>query len=284
MSTVCSVNTYIAKDVVGLGFESCDRNCIGAFTTDLILAMHAAWVALRLKRRLQRQSSRAAALAASRPEPLTGPTGHSAPQTPRPWRFRHTALCLIVSNSVWSFLGASYWLQPNAVRVRLGWGFEVLWRTHAQCQVALIYFAYLTMFTLVRIGNLSEWVTRHELALSRLALAHVLAFGAVCAIPWACEQKEYVLWGGVNIMPPLLTQWVAFCALVRRHALQRWRGSLHGGRIHPIYGAALSGIWFWIGNSQIFVGREWANRPHPSSPHPHPGPPCQRTPKPARQC
>ena len=45
MSAVCSANTYVAREVVGLGFESCDRDCAGAFTTDCILALHAGWAA-----------------------------------------------------------------------------------------------------------------------------------------------------------------------------------------------------------------------------------------------
>ena len=250
-SLVCSRFTYIARDIVGLGFESCSSDCFGAFSTDCLLAVHAAYAAWRLVRRLRQQTRCTEAIAASALEPLTGPTGHGATESSRPWRFRDIALSLIISNSVWSFLGASYWLQPNAVRARLGVGFELLWRTHAQCQVALIYFAYLTMFTLVRIGNLSPLVTRHERLLSRLAAVHVIAFGLVCAHPSACDQKEYVLWGGINIMPPLLSQWLAFASLVRRHRLHK-----AGPSLHPLYGAVLSGIWFWIGNSQIFVGRE----------------------------
>ena len=44
-SLVCSRFTYIARDIVGLGFESCSSDCFGAFSTDCLLAVHAAGVA-----------------------------------------------------------------------------------------------------------------------------------------------------------------------------------------------------------------------------------------------
>jgi len=94
-------------------------------------------------------------------------------------------------------------------------------------------------------------ITRHEKMWSRLALVHALLFAGVCAVPRACQQHEYVLWGGVHIMPPLLTQWMAICVLCVRHRLH-----LRPGARHALCVAALSGVWFWLGNSAIIFGRD----------------------------
>lgn len=148
-----------------------------------------------------------------------------------------------------SRVAQSYWLQPGG---RKPVGFEVLWRLNAQCQAALIYFAYLIGLSITRISASSAAITRRELMLSRFALLHAAAFGLVTVFPAACQQHEYVLWGGIHIMPPLLTQWLVVVSVARRHALHRRPGAWP----HPIVLGALSGLWFWLGNSAIFTGRE----------------------------
>ena len=75
----------------------------------------------------------------------------------------------------------------------------------AQCQVALFYFAYLIGLSLARSGGFhSAWVEKNALLLSRVGLAHSVLFGLITLSPTLCQQHEYVLWGGVNIMLPLV--------------------------------------------------------------------------------
>ena len=118
------------------------------------------------------------------------------------WGFATICAGLILSNCAWSTLGSYYWLQPGGVKPP---GFEFIWRLSAQCQVGLFYFAYLIGLGLVRIGNYSPFVTRHETLLSRVGLCHAVLFGLACLSSGACQQSEYVLWGGVNIMLPLVS-------------------------------------------------------------------------------
>jgi len=282
-ASVCTGNARVAREWLGFRFESCDRDCVGAAVTDAMLAAHAGWSAWRLLQRLlrerERQAQRAAIVAASR----TGPTGCAyadacqpvakgvAALSDRRWRFGTLAVMLMATNSLWSVVGASYWLQPGGSRWPSADSFEVLWRINSQCQAMLIYVAYLVALTLIRVGEVWPTVSRHETTLTRLALAHAMVFGLVCLWPGVCEQPDYVLWGGVNIMPPLLTQWAAIVTLVFRHGLAtRTLPSRRVGVSHPdstvifgialpchaLFGAAVSGVWFWLGNSAIIVGRD----------------------------
>ena len=189
MVSVCAANTWVATEILGIGFVSCDRDCVGAAVTDLMLALHALASAVRLRRRL-RERRRWLRVSGSAVSP--GAT-HSS--------FATVASGLMLSNGIWSSLGALYWLQPGGRKIV---GFELLWRLNAQCQASLLYFAYRVALTLVRISALCPAITRHERTLERVARVHAICFGAVCLIPSACAQPDYVLWGGLNIMPPLV--------------------------------------------------------------------------------
>ena len=233
-SHVGGVFASFATETVGLGFESCDKDCIGASVTDLVLCVHALWTACRVWRRVAAQR-----------EQLGVPS--------RPWSFASLATGAILSNAGWSLLGACYWLQPGGRRFL---GFEACWRLSAQCQVVLFYFAYCLGLAFSRIGGINQSAVRHETLLSRCGLAHALAFGLLCLSPHTCLQDEYVLWGGVNIMPPLLSQWAVVVRLVVRHGLHRSGWRVPGRRLpHPLLLAALSGGFYWLGNSAILFGR-----------------------------
>lgn len=233
-SHVGGVVVSLATETIGLGFESCDKDCIGASVTDLALCVHATWTACRIWRRVSAQRRRQGI--------------HS-----RPWSFASLAVGAILSNASWSLLGACYWLQPGGLRFP---GFEACWRLSAQCQVALFYFAYCLGLAFCRIGGISPTAVRHETLLSRCGMAHALAFGLLCLSPHTCLQHEYVLWGGVNIMPPLLSQWAVVMRLVVRHGLHRSGWSVPERRLpHPLLLAALSGFFYWLGNSAIIFGR-----------------------------
>jgi hypothetical protein len=179
---------YMMTHFARVNFQSCERDCVGAAATDAVIALHCGYTALRLVRRLR------AARAMHPPQP-------SRSSYHQPWTFGTVALGAILSNGLWSCLGAFYWLQPGGNHGPL---FQFLWRASAQCQVSLFYFAYLAGLAFVRVAGLSPFVTRHELLLSRLGLFHSIAFGLVTLSPTACKQHEYVLWGGVNIMLPLV--------------------------------------------------------------------------------
>ena len=279
-SHVCAVNTWLATWLFDLGFESCNRDCLGSAVTDGMLAAHALWSAWRLRswlaRTRQQQVQREAITRAATQSHSTGPTGCSYATQPSMllltredsrWSFGTLAVTLMATNGVWASVGASYWLQPGGQRWPTPEIFEVLWRINSLCQALLIYVAYLVALTIIRIGGVWPAVARHEPLLLRLALVHAAIFGLVCLWPGLCAQRDYVLWGGVNIMPPLLTQWGAIVTLVLRHRLHRSLESLavprRDGTVafglwlprHALFGAAASGIWFWLGNSAIFLGR-----------------------------
>lgn len=277
---MCAVNTWLATWLFDLGFESCNRDCLGSAVTDGMLAAHALWSAWRLRswlaRTRQQQVQREAITRAATQSHSTGPTGCSYATQPSMllltredsrWSFGTLAVTLMATNGVWASVGASYWLQPGGQRWPTPEIFEVLWRINSLCQALLIYVAYLVALTIIRIGGVWPAVARHEPLLLRLALVHAAIFGLVCLWPGLCAQRDYVLWGGVNIMPPLLTQWGAIVTLVLRHRLHRSLESLavprRDGTVafglwlprHALFGAAASGIWFWLGNSAIFLGR-----------------------------
>ena len=94
------------------------------------------------------------------------------------------------------------------------------------------------------------WVQRHEVALMRLTTAHCMYFGLVCLWPTTCSQADYVMWGGLNIMPSLLTQWVVVCSIVKKFQLHRQTP------LHPVWIAGISGFVFWLGNMQMVVGKD----------------------------
>jgi len=84
----------------------------------------------------------------------------------------------------------------------------------------------------------------------RLTTAHCMFFGLVCLWPTTCSQAGYVMWGGLNIMPSLLTQWVVVCSIVKKFQLHRQTP------LHPVWIAGISGFVFWLGNMQMVVGKD----------------------------
>ena len=187
--SVCAANAWVGTEILGIGFVSCDRDCVGSAVTDLLLALHALACVVRLRSRLRERRRWLGAI-----DSVVPPGASFA-------SFATVASGLMLSNAIWSGLGALYWWQPGGRKIV---GFEVLWRLNAQCQASLLYFAYRVALTLVRISALCPAITRHERALERVARVHAICFGAVCLIPSACAQRDYVLWGGLNIMPPLV--------------------------------------------------------------------------------
>jgi len=269
---MCAITSKGAREVLNFGFESCNHDCVGAALTDALLAVHAGWSAWRLSHCLNSAHKQHAQRALNMAADLTRSADHTllakgaTPKVTR-WCFGTLAVALMATNAIWSIVGASYWLQPGGCQWPTPASFDILWRINSQCQALLIYVAYLVALTIVRIGAVWPVVVQHEAILTRLALAHALLFGTVCLLPDLCEQQDYVLWGGLNIMPPLITQWAAIVTLVFRHRLQMSLQSLGGARQdstvafgvhfprHALFGAAASGLWFWLGNSAIIVGR-----------------------------
>lgn len=198
----------IGVDWLGIPFQSCSKDCWGAAGTDAMLAAHALYTITRILRRVRRERAQIPAATAS------------------PFRdtFAFLALGQIISNFGWSLLGTMYWLQPGGQR---GVAFEIFWRLSAQCQVALFYFAYRIGLTYNRMGDFSPFMAKHELHFSRAGLVHALAFGIVCLSPATCQQHEYVLWGGINIMFPLVSAMLHGC-----HC--RWRAAIRPAEDNPL--------------------------------------------------
>lgn len=135
-------------------------------------------------------------------------------------------------------------------------GFELLWRLSAQFQVPIYYFAYHVGLAFLRVGGLAPRVTAHERALSRLGLCHAVAFGAITLFPALCQQHEYVLWGGFNILLPLLSQWLVIVAVCVRFRLLERAKTPPGCLVHPVALGALAFVPYWLGNSGIVFGCE----------------------------
>ena len=194
------------------------------------------------------------------------------------------ALGLMLANSYWSLLGAIYWLQPGGYKFP---GFETVWRLSAMGQVVLLHNAYRLGLLYNRLGGLFPFISRHERLLARLALLHAVLFGLSCLSSHTCLQNECtrttarlavhssccsrllsssllllacpdVLWGGVNILPPLLSQWLLATLMTRRRGLLRrghWRADPRSAWPHPLVLGTLSGVFYWLGNSGILLGR-----------------------------
>ena len=101
---------------LGLGFVSCERDCVGAAVTDGLLAAHAAYTACRILWRTRKARQ------------LYQPAAKSS------MSFATLAVMAILSNCGWSVLGTYYWPQPGGEPAA---GFEVVWRLSALCQASL---------------------------------------------------------------------------------------------------------------------------------------------------
>ena len=181
----CRNTAWIAKHVMGLGFETCSRDCRAAAVTDALLALHALFTVVRHKAKGLRGGSLGA-----------------------------VALAWPAVNVVWSGSGVLMWLQPGGARPS---GFESVWRSNAQLQAALVAVIWLTVRALHEAsGRLSARGLR---ALVVIAILHSLAFSLITLLPHLCSFDDYVLFGGANLSPPLLALFVTLVTLVRRHAL-----------------------------------------------------------------
>jgi len=224
----CAYTAYIALEVLGLGFETCTSDCVAASATDALLALHAGGISLRM-----------IAAAGTRP----------------PGQMARTALAWTLVNCVWSVTGAAMWLQPSGAR--LGW-FELLWRVNALVQAALVVVAWLMVrATLDAVGVLT---TRMARVLGLIALSHGSAFALITMRSATCAFDEYVLFGGANLSPPLLSLFVILIMLVRRHQLPP---------SHPIFLGVAAALPFWVGNAGILCGRRsgpaaWLHRVVPA--------------------
>ncbi|KAL1521149.1 hypothetical protein AB1Y20_022703 [Prymnesium parvum] len=219
----CAWNNWLATDVLGIAFRSCDADCTGAAATDALLALHALWA-----------SSRAWRLASA------STAGFS----------RHAAW-VTSCNCVWSAVGTLFWLQPAGERP--AW-FERAWRLNAICQAAVIFFHWNVTLDLLAA------VSSRELPwLRRFSIVHSLLFAAVVALG-ECRFEHYVLFGGSNITFPMAPAWILLCYLCYSFKLFRrsdGRGDARkAAALHPICCGALAGFVFWVGNAGILLGRD----------------------------
>ena len=209
---------WLGVDVWGVGFVACDRDCTGAAITDAFIAIHALLFALRVLR-------------------LGGAAG--------PLR-RAAARCLL-TNFLWSATGAPVWWQPGATRP--AW-FETGWRANAMIQCALVHAWYSLAFAMLDGARASPSGVRVGRA---VALAQATVGAASVWLP-SCRFEHYVLFGGANVTPPLMTLWCTITWLSARHGLLRaWaRAPLQP---HPLVCGFICGFVMWAGNSAILVGR-----------------------------
>ena len=257
--TICAANLRFARRI-GVGFVSCDRDCYGAAVTDFMLAVHAGWAARRAMKRLWAQQARLTAAGGSTACGARPEERHTLAQVFHP-SCRPALGALLIgfmcASFVWSMLGAIFWAQPAGARWPGPTAFELAWRLNAQAQAVVLFFSWRILLAINRVGNIWPSLSRRETAISWAAAAHAVGFGVATLLPTSCELHEYVVFGGSNISSPLFTAWVAFLVLVRRYGLLRPAAagrSTTAWRVHPLGLIALSGVWFWMGNSAVLLG------------------------------
>lgn len=208
----CRSTQYIGIRILRLGFEACTAGCVAAAASDLLLALQSLLGACRIYPAVGGELSR-------------------------------VALGWALINAAWSFSGTFMWLQP--VGHARPWWFEPLWRGSAQAQALLVATAWLMARAMLRAAG--EIAPSTHRWLGRLALMHGAFFGLVTLLPATCRFEQYVLFGGANLTPPLMTLFGVVVTLVRRHSL-RWP--------HPLCLMCAVGLPFWIGNAGVLCGRQ----------------------------
>ena len=164
----CTHTTWIAREILGLGFRTCQKDCVGAAITDGMLALHAIYAV------------RAIALAGR------GPLARTAVQWP-------------LINAAWSSTGVLMWYQPGGVHP---FWWELLWRANALVQAGLVAIGWLMVLAML---DALDWLTpTRSRALKCIAAAHGAAFALITALPATCAFDDYVLFGGANLSPPLM--------------------------------------------------------------------------------
>ena len=193
---ICAANAWLAKDLIGLGFKACTRDCAGAMVTDALLALHGFVTARRFWRHRARSAS-----TSSRGSLDLG------------W----FAASVVTTNAIWSTVGTAYWLQPEGVR---GEWFDFTWRLNAYVQAVLYFFAWRLLLELLRVSAVGSETLRRGRLLKGIAVIHAIFF-AVATSPLLpegtfgehCRFEHYVLWGASNILPPLGLTWVVLMTI-----------------------------------------------------------------------
>ena len=117
-------------------------------------------------------------------------------------------------------------------------------------QCALVHAWYSLAFAMLDGARVSPSGVRVGRA---IALVQATVGAASVWLP-SCRFEHYVLFGGANVTPPLMTLWCTITWLSARHGLLRaWaRAPLHP---HPLVCGFICGFVMWAGNSAILVGR-----------------------------
>jgi len=209
----CAFTTWLGRDVLGLGFKVCNKDCFGASVTDALLTFHASASVVRIRK-----------VSASNNGPLAIATMR--------WP---------LVNAAWSATGVVAWLQPDGSHP---WWFEYVWRCNAQVQACLVVVSWLTVRAMLRALG---WLTpRASQGLWCLAIAHGLVFALITSRPATCAFQDYVLFGGANLSPPLLSLFVLLISVAHKHKLPA---------SHPLCQAIVAAVPFWVGNAGILLGR-----------------------------
>ena len=82
---ICSGNSWLVKERIGLSFEQCSADCIGAMITDVGIAVHAARMGVRIWRHARAAKSNAGV--------------------------GFTTAFFVATNVLWVFEGALFWLR-----------------------------------------------------------------------------------------------------------------------------------------------------------------------------
>lgn len=260
MVDLCAANSWAVTEILGFKFLPCTRDCYSAAVTDLLIAVHAAFMVARIKVHCRNG-------------------GRSS--------IGRVITCFVCANSLWCLEGSMFWLQPDGRRLPGPDGlqpwFEVLWRLNAVLQAVILYFLWRLVVLLLKAAHICAVLVRHEALVTRAALAHSCFFGVATSglLPSSlfppCQFRHYVLFGASNIVPPLMSVWLSLIAIVftywphltaaasERVCAYRARGSASIVPCHPLVLGVLSGSMYWAGNTGVLFGREvgptmWARK------------------------
>ncbi len=170
---VCAALSTFGTSRLGIGFEACTSDCVGAALSDAALAVHAALGAARVAR-----------------VPGAGP-------------MRRLLSSSLVVNSLWCATGAVVWAQPGFDRdpSHRSTAWHLLFRTSALSSAPLIYAWWLA------IAN----VLQASATASRRVTNWVRALAAVHAATYALLMlrtrfEHYVLCSGASAVFPMSRQ------------------------------------------------------------------------------
>ncbi|GMH86629.1 hypothetical protein TrVE_jg10691 [Triparma verrucosa] len=239
--SICAMNHFVVTEKLGVPYDSCTSDCVGSTVTDVGIAVHAAYMAYRIFR-----------------------------QRPKFDGVSFVIASYVLVNSIWSFEGSLFWLQPKGRRLPNPFdvkNFNLMWKLNAQFEAVLLFLFWKLAFSLLEAsGTLHPFFARHKKTFMLLFFLHGLSFSLITM--YDCDFENYVLYGASNIVLPLTSAWVSLIVITytywphltreaeRTIKAYRPAGSARLFNTHPLILGVLSGSAYWVGNTGIYFGKD----------------------------